>query len=57
MYTIWAVFGGFILHFLLSNYLTVLLLPTHAHVVDVPDDDAPGDVLDDHEDVDGQECH
>ena len=25
VFTIWAVFGGFILHFLLSNYLTVLL--------------------------------
>ena len=29
VYTIWAVFGGFILHFLLSNYLTVLLKPTY----------------------------
>ena len=28
MYTIWAVFGGFILHFLLSNFLTVLLKPS-----------------------------
>ena len=27
VFTIWAVFGGFILHFLLSNYLTVLLRP------------------------------
>ena len=24
----WAVFGGFILHFLMSNYLTVLVKPT-----------------------------
>ena len=29
VYTIWAVFGGFILHFLLSNYLTVLLKPSY----------------------------
>ena len=27
VFTIWAVFGGFILHFLLSKYLTVLLRP------------------------------
>ena len=25
----WAVFGGFILHFLMSNYLTVLVKPTY----------------------------
>ena len=29
VFTIWAVFGGFILHFLLSNYLTVLLRPSY----------------------------
>ena len=28
VFTIWAVFGGFILHFLLSNYLTVLMMPS-----------------------------
>ena len=34
VYTIWAVFGGFILHFLLSNYLTVLLRPNYKEPVD-----------------------
>ena len=29
IFTVWAVFGGFILHFLLSNYLTVLLRPSY----------------------------
>ena len=29
VFTIWAVFGGFILHFLLSNYLSVLLKPSY----------------------------
>ena len=27
IYLVWAIFGGFILHFLLSNYLSVLLKP------------------------------
>ena len=34
IFTIWAVFGGFILHFLLSNYLTVLLRPSYEIPVD-----------------------
>ena len=34
VYTIWAVFGGFILHFLLSNYLSVLLTPTYEEPVE-----------------------
>ena len=38
MYTIWAVFGGFILHFLLSNYLTVLLRPNFEEPVDTAAD-------------------
>ena len=29
VYTIWTVFGGFILRFLLCNYLTVLLRPSY----------------------------
>ena len=33
VYTIWAVFGGFILHFLLANYLTVLLRPSYEEPV------------------------
>ena len=37
-YTIWAVFGGFILHFLLSNYLTVLLRPTFEKPVETAAD-------------------
>ena len=34
IYTIWAVCGGFILHFLLCNYLTVLLKPSYEEPVD-----------------------
>ena len=38
VYTIWAVFGGFILHFLLSNYLSVLLGPSYEKPVDTTAD-------------------
>ena len=38
VYLIWAVFGGFILHFLLSNYLTVLLRPEFEKPVDTAAD-------------------
>ena len=38
VFTIWAVFGGFILHFLLSNYLTVLLRPRYESPVDTAAD-------------------
>ena len=38
VYTIWAVFGGFILHFLLSNYLTVLLKPSFEEPVETVED-------------------
>ena len=38
VFTIWAVFGGFILHFLLSNYLTVLLRPSYEPFVDTAAD-------------------
>ena len=38
VYTIWAVFGGFILHFLLSNYLSVLLRPSYEEPVDTAAD-------------------
>ena len=38
VYTIWAVFGGFILHFLLSNYLTVLLTPSYEEPVETAAD-------------------
>ena len=34
MYTIWTVFGGFILHFLLCNYLEVLLKPSYEKPVE-----------------------
>ena len=34
----WAVFGGFILHFLLSNYLTVLLRPRYEEPVETAED-------------------
>ena len=38
VYTIWAVWGGFILHFLLSNYLTVLLRPSYEDSVETAAD-------------------
>ena len=38
VYTIWAVFGGFILHFLLSNYLSVLLRPSFEEPVETVED-------------------
>ena len=38
VFTIWAVFGGFILHFLLSNYLTVLLRPSYEPAVETAAD-------------------
>ena len=38
VFTIWALFGGFILHFLLSNYLTVLLRPSYEEPVETAAD-------------------
>ena len=38
IFIIWAVFGGFILHFLLANYLTVLLRPSYEKPVDSIED-------------------
>ena len=38
VFVIWAVFGGFILHFLLSNYLTVLLRPSYEKPVETAED-------------------
>ena len=38
IYTIWAVFGGFILHFMLSNYLSVLLKPSFEEPVETAAD-------------------
>ena len=38
VFIIWAVFGGFILHFLLSNYLTVLLRPSYEQPVETAAD-------------------
>ena len=38
IYTTWAVCGGFILHFLLSNYLTVLLRPSYEEPVETAED-------------------
>ena len=37
-YLLWAVFGGFILHFLLTNFLTVLLRPRYEKGVDTAAD-------------------
>ena len=37
-FTIWAVWGGFILHFLLSNYLSVLLRPSYERPVETAAD-------------------
>ena len=38
VFTIWAVFGGFILHFLLSNYLTVMLRSSYEEPVETAAD-------------------
>ena len=38
IFLIWAVFGGFILHFLLANYLTVLLRPSYEEPVESLED-------------------
>ena len=38
VFTVWAVFGGFILHFLLSNYLTVLLRPKYEEPIETAAD-------------------
>ena len=38
VFTIWAVFGGFILHFLLSNFLSVLLRPSFEKPVESTED-------------------
>ena len=38
VFTIWAVFGGFILHFLLCNFLTVLLRPSYEEPVETTAD-------------------
>ena len=37
-YLMWAVFGGFILHFLLTNFLTVILKPRYDKFVDTAAD-------------------
>ena len=38
VFTIWAVFGGFILHFLLCNLLSVILKPSYEEPVNTPKD-------------------
>ena len=38
MVLIWAVFGGFLYHILLSNYLTVLIKPSYEAPVDTAQD-------------------
>ena len=38
VYLVWAVFGGFLLHILLCNYLTVLLKPRHEDPVETAAD-------------------
>ena len=45
VYTVWAVCGGFILHFLLSNYLTVLLRPIHEKPVESAADLIKRDII------------
>ena len=45
VYTIWAVFGGFILHFLLCNYLTVLLRPSYEEPVETAEDLVKRDII------------
>ena len=38
LYLVWAIFGGFILHFLLSNYLSVFLRPEYEKPVNTAED-------------------
>ena len=38
LYLVWAIFGGFILHFLLSNYLSVFLRPDYEKPVETAED-------------------
>ena len=38
VFMIWAVFGGFVLHFLMSNYLTVLVKPTYEEPIETLQD-------------------
>ena len=45
VYTIWAVFGGFILHFLLCNFLTVLLRPRYEEPVETAKDLIKRDII------------
>ena len=45
VFTVWAVSGGFILHFLLSNYLTVLLRPSYEQPVDTAADLIKRDII------------
>ena len=45
VFTIWAVFGGFILHFLLCNYLTVLLTPSYEEPVETARDLIKRDII------------
>ena len=45
VFTIWAVFGGFILHFLLCNYLTVLLRPSYEEPVETAEDLVKRDII------------
>ena len=45
IFTIWAVFGGFILHFLLCNWLTVLLTPSYEEPVDTAEDLIKRDII------------
>ena len=38
MFIVWAIWGGFILHILLSNYLAVLIQPTYNKPIKTVDD-------------------
>ena len=38
MFLVWAIFGGFISHFLLANYLSVLLRPDFEKPVETAED-------------------
>ena len=45
VFTIWAVFGGFILHFILCNWLTVLLTPSYEKPVETAKDMINRDII------------
>ena len=45
LYLVWAIFGGFMLHILLCNFLSVLLKPSYEKPVDTAKDLIKRDII------------